>query len=91
MRLLLAPFSIALGILSGLVAKRIFSVVWGMVDEEEPPSPKDRQVPWVKLLAAGAVQGVVFRLTRIFADRGVRRGVLALTGRWPGEKRPDRA
>jgi hypothetical protein len=91
MRLLFAPLSITFGILSGLVAKRVFSVAWGMIDEEEPPSPKDREVPWAKLLAAGALQAVVFRLTRIAADRGLRRGVLALTGHWPGERRPDRA
>jgi hypothetical protein len=91
MRFVFAPFSIVLGLLSAMVAKRIFGVVWGMVDEEEPPSPKDRRVPWPKLVAAGAVQGMVFRLTRIVADRGLRRGVLALTGHWPGEQRPDRA
>jgi hypothetical protein len=91
MRILFAPISIGFGLLSAMVAKRIFSVVWGMVDEEEPPSPKDRQVPWLKLLAAGAVQGMIFRLTRILADRGVRRGVLAVTGRWPGERRPEQA
>jgi hypothetical protein len=89
MRFVFAPFTIALGFLSAMVAKRIFNVAWGMVDEEEPPSPKDREVPWFKLVAAGALQGVIFRLTRIAADRGLRRGVMAITGHWPGERKPD--
>lgn len=89
MRFVIAPFTIAFGFLSALVAKRIFSVAWGMVDEEEPPSPKDRDVPWLKLLAAGALQGVIFRLTRIVADRGLRRGIMGVTGHWPGDRKPD--
>ncbi len=91
MRVIFAPISIAVGLLSAMVGKRVFNVIWGAVDEEEPPSPKDREVPWFKLLAAGALQGVVVRLMRIFVDRGLRKAVMSVTGHWPGERRPDRA
>ena len=89
MRIVFAPFSIGLGLLAAMLGKRVFNMVWGMVDEEEAPDPKQRDVPIAKLLAAGALQGVIFRLTRIFVDRGVRRIAQGLTGRWPGEKRPE--
>ncbi len=91
MRLLFAPISIAIGLASAMVSKRVFNAIWGMLDEEEAPSPKDRDVPWAKLVAAGALQGMVFRLVRIAVDRGLRHGVMSVTGRWPGERRPDRA
>ncbi len=91
MRIIFAPISIAIGLASAMVGKRVFNLVWGLLDEEEPPSAKDRQVPWPKLIVAGALQGVVFRLMRIFADRGLRRVVMSLTGHWPGDQRPDRA
>jgi len=90
-RILFAPFSIALGLVAAMLGKRVFNVVWGAIDDEEAPDPKQRDVPLQKLIVAGAVQGVIFRLVRIFVDRGVRRGVQGLTGRWPGDKQPDPA
>jgi Protein of unknown function (DUF4235) len=91
MRIIFAPISIALSLVSAMIGKSIFSRVWGMIDEEEPPGPEDRQVDLRKLVLAGALQGVVFRLSRVAVDRGLRRAVYALTGSWPGDTKPDRA
>ncbi len=91
MRILFAPISIALGLVSAMLGKRVFNFVWALVAEEEPPSAEDRVVPWPRLVVAGAIQGMIFRLMRIFVDRGLRRMVMSLTGRWPGDQRPDRA
>ena len=83
------PISVVLGLLAGFAGKGIFARLWGLVDKEEPPAPKDRKVPWAKVLAAAAIQGAIFRLTRTVVDRGARRAWLGLTGAWPGEERPD--
>lgn len=89
MRFLFAPLSIVAGILAGLVGKRVFDFAWGLVDEEEAPTSKHRDVTWPKLLAAGALQGAVFRVVKSVADRGLRKGFYNVTGSWPGEKKPD--
>jgi hypothetical protein len=72
MKLIYKPFGIVLGILSGFVAKKLFNVVWAVFDEEEPPKPTTQRANWPKVLAAAAVQGMTFRLTRAVVDRAGR-------------------
>ena len=83
------PFGIILGILAVLVGKRIFNFVWTKVDDEDPPKPTTQETSWGKLLSAAAVQGIIFRMTRVVVDRYGAIGFNYLTGIWPGEKRPD--
>ena len=83
------PFGIILGILAGLVGKRIFNFVWTKIDDEDPPKPTTQETSWGKLLSAAAVQGVIFKMTRVVVDRYGAVGWNYLTGTWPGEKRPD--
>jgi hypothetical protein len=86
MKLLFKPFSIVLGLLSGLVASKIFNAIWGIFDEEEPPKPTTRDTSWGKVLSAAAVQGITFKVTRALVDRNLARGFAFLTGSWPGPK-----
>ncbi|MGI8438801.1 MAG: DUF4235 domain-containing protein [Thermoleophilaceae bacterium] len=88
-RLLFAPLSIVVGLLGALVGSRVFHVVWGAIDEEEPPDPAHRVVSWPKLLFASAVQGAIFRMSRTLVDHSARRAFYGLTGSWPGAERPD--
>jgi uncharacterized membrane protein YeaQ/YmgE (transglycosylase-associated protein family) len=83
------PFGIILGIVAGLIGKRIFSFVWTKVADEEPPEPTTRQTSWAQVIIVGAVQGVIFRTTRVLVDRFGAIGWTHLTGTWPGEDRPD--
>ncbi|HEU4975008.1 MAG TPA: DUF4235 domain-containing protein [Baekduia sp.] len=89
MKLVYKPFGIILGILAGLVSKKLFEVVWGIIDEEEPPKPTTQEADWPKVLAAAAVQGVTFKVTRAAVDRAGAKGFDHLFGVWPGEKRPQ--
>ena len=89
MKLLYKPFGIVLGILGGLVAKRIFDFVWTKIDDEEPPKGTTQAAPWSKILTAAAIQGMIFKTTRVVVDRYGAVGWQYLTGVWPGEKRPD--
>ena len=88
-RVLFAPVSIVAGLLAGLLGKKLFDGVWGLIDQEEPPDSKHRDITWPKLLLAGAIQGAIFRAVRAATDHAARRSFYRTTGTWPGEKRPD--
>lgn len=89
MKIAFLPFGVLSGILAGIVAKRSFDLVWGLIDEEEPPRPKYREISVRKLVAALVIEGALFRLVRGLIDHGTRRGFARLTGSWPGEERPE--
>jgi hypothetical protein len=86
---LFTPFSIVLGLVAGAFGKKIFNAVWGLIDEEEPPDSKHRDITWGRLLLAGAIQGAIFRAVKEATDHASRRAFYRTTGTWPGEKRPD--
>lgn len=85
MKFLFAPISIGAGLLAGLVAQKVFERLWAAIDDEEPPEPDNRDVPVLKLLAALAIEGAIFRLVKGLTDRGARKGFAAVTGAWPGD------
>ncbi len=89
MKLFYKLFSIPLGLIAGQVAKKVFEQVWGLIDDEEAPEPKHRDIPYVKLVLALLVQGAIFRLVRGMADHGLRHAFAKGTGSWPGEEQPD--
>ena len=89
MKFVFMPFSIAAGLVAGLLGKKIFDVVWGLIDDEEPPAAKHRDIDTVKLVMSLAVQGAIFRLVRGLVDHESRRAFARATGRWPGEVEPD--
>ena len=89
MKFLFLPVSIAVGVLGGIVSKKLFDFVWGLIDDEEAPEPKHREIDLAKLVPALAIEGALFRLVRGMADHGSRQGFFRLTGSWPGEERPD--
>jgi hypothetical protein len=89
-KLAFIPFSIAAGLVAGLLGRKLTDLAWGAVDDEEPPAPDHRDVSWPRLTAAAAIQGAAFSASRAVADHAARRGYARLTGRWPGEGEPDR-
>jgi uncharacterized protein DUF4235 len=91
MKLVFTPLSIVLGLVAGMVGKKIFERLWGLVDEEEPPRPEHREFPWPKLIAALVFEGAIFRLVKGLVDHGARHSFAKATGSWPGEESPDSA
>jgi hypothetical protein len=91
MKLIYKPFGIVIGLLSGLVASKVFSAIWGIFDQEEPPKPTTRDTSWAKVIGAAAVQGVTFKVTRAVVDRSGATGFAFLTGAWPGPDRPAKS
>lgn len=88
-KVLFIPVSIGGGLLAGIVSRKIFDQIWGLVDEEEPPDSKHRDIQWGKLLIAAAVQGAIFRAMKEATDHYSRRAFYRTTGSWPGEKEPE--
>jgi hypothetical protein len=88
-KILFLPFSIVGGLIAGFVSKKLFEQIWGVIDEEEPPEAKHREISMGKLVAALALEGAIFRLMRGVADHQARKGFSKLTGSWPGEEAPE--
>jgi Protein of unknown function (DUF4235) len=89
-KLLFIPFSVTGGLLSGFLAKKLFEQLWGLVDDEEPPKPTHREVPFAKVVAAAAIEGAVFKGTRAVIDHKARQAFAGATGTWPGEEKPEK-
>jgi hypothetical protein len=89
LKFLFLPFSLAIAFLAGLIAKKSFEQVWGLIDDQEPPDAEHRDVSYLKLAAALALEGAIFRIVRGFFDHGMRRGFARATGVWPGEEQPE--
>ena len=69
-----------------MAARKGFDRLWSLIDDEDPPGPDQRQASLPKLIAALAIEGAVFRLTKGIVERGTRGGFARLTGTWPGEE-----
>jgi len=89
MNLVFKPIGILSGVLAGLVGKKIFEAMWGVIDDQDPPEPKHRDLSLGKLVAALALEGAIFRVVGGFAEHGARHGFSRLTGEWPGEEAPE--
>jgi xanthosine utilization system XapX-like protein len=91
MKLLYKPFGLLVGILGGLVARRLFTALWGAIDDEEPPEATTERASWPRVVGAAAIQGATFSATRAVVDRAGAKGFAHLFGVWPGERKPDEA
>jgi hypothetical protein len=89
MKILFTPFSIVAGLIAGFFSKKLFDQLWGLIDDEEPPDSKHRDIEWSKLLMAAAIQGAIFRAVKEGSDHYARRAFAGATGSWPGEERPE--
>jgi Protein of unknown function (DUF4235) len=89
MTLIYKPVAIVLGLIAGFISRKIFDQVWGLIDDEEPPKPNTQLATWPKVLAAAAVEGVTFKVTRAAVERVGASGFHSLTGSWPGEREPE--
>ena len=93
MKLLYKPFGIVLGIIAGLLSRRLFTVLWGKIDpdHEEPPEAKTKDTTAAKAIGAAALQAAVSAGVRAGVDRAGARAFEHTTGVWPGEKEKDPA
>jgi hypothetical protein len=88
-KVLFVPISLLAGLLAGLLARKAFEQIWGLIDKEEPPHAEHREIALPKLIAALAIEGAVFRAVKGLTDHGARRSFARVTGAWPGEEQPE--
>jgi hypothetical protein len=70
------PFGIAFGMLGGLLAGRIFGVIWKKVsNEDETPQPLSEDYSTKEVLLAATLQGAIFGLIKTAVDRYGMKGV----------------
>jgi hypothetical protein len=91
MKLVYKPFGLLMGIVGGMLARRLFSALWGKLDDAEPPKPTTERTSWGRVVGAAALQGAVFRGTKAAVDRAGAKSFAHLVGVWPGERDPDKA
>ena len=89
MKLIFLPVSIGTGLLAGLIGKKLFGVIWGVIDDQEPPSAEHREVNVLKLIAALLIEGALFSLIKGLVDHGSRHAFARVTGAWPGDEQPE--
>jgi len=85
------PVSLGGSVLAGLIAKKLFGVIWAVIEDQEPPKPEHRDVRIAKLLLALTIEGIIFSVTRGIVNHGSRHAYARLTGSWPGDEQPDSA
>ena len=50
------PIGLVLGIVAGVLGRRLFDFAWTKIDDEDPPKGTTEQAPWGKIVAAAALQ-----------------------------------
>ena len=78
------PVGLLLGIGAGAIAGFVFKQVWKAASgDDDAPNATDEERGWAEVLAAAALQGVIFAVVKAAVDRSGAVGVRKLTGQWP--------
>ncbi|WP_279105141.1 DUF4235 domain-containing protein [Gordonia paraffinivorans] len=74
------PLSLATSVLGGVAAGAVFGQIWKRIsDDPDTPDPKDLRRSNGEVLAAAALQGLIFGLVKAAVDRAGARGFKAVT------------
>jgi hypothetical protein len=88
-KLLYKPFGLVVGILAGIISRKLFNRIWNLIDDEDPPKANTADTSWVKLISATALQAITFNVVRAAVERAGAKGFERLTGVWPGDAEDD--
>lgn len=83
------PVSLGGGLLAGLIGKKLFGLIWRVIDDQDPPKAEHREVSLPKLALALLIEGALFSLIRGLVDHGSRHAFTRAVGTWPGDEKPD--
>jgi Protein of unknown function (DUF4235) len=86
MKILYKPFAIVVGLLAGILSKKVFDRVWGAFADEDPPDPDDRDATWTQVVIGAAVSGMIIKVVQALVRRGGAKGFERATGFWPGDE-----
>ena len=86
MKFIYKPFAIVVGLIAGLIGRKVFEQVWGMIAEDDPRDADDRDGSWGEILASAAIGGAIVRVVQALVRRGGAKGFERATGFWPGDE-----
>lgn len=86
MTVLFRPMGMVLGLLAGMMARKVFEKSWSAASDQEAPSPEQENLEMSKLIPALLLEGAIFMLIRGLVDHGARVAFRKYTGAWPGEE-----
>jgi formate hydrogenlyase subunit 3/multisubunit Na+/H+ antiporter MnhD subunit len=83
-KLVYKPVAVLLGATAGAVAGFVFTRLWRVLStEDSAPEPTDEERAWGEVLAAAALQGLIYAVVRAVVERAGATGVRRLTGHRP--------
>ncbi|MCB0865166.1 MAG: DUF4235 domain-containing protein [Solirubrobacterales bacterium] len=85
MKFIYKPFAIIVGLLAGILSKKVFEKVWGAIADDDPRDPDDRDASWAEVIASAAVAGAVVKVVQALVRRGGAKSFERATGYWPGD------
>ncbi len=85
MKFIYKPFAIIIGLIAGMIGKKVFEKTWGMFAEDDPRDPDDRDAAWSEVLISAAVGGAILKVVQALVRRGGAKGFERATGKWPGD------
>ena len=86
MKFVYKPFALIVGLLAGILSKKVFEKIWGAIADEDPSDPDDRDATWTEVLISAAVSGVIIKVVQALVRRGGALGFERATGFWPGDE-----
>ena len=90
-KLIFKPVSIVAGLLSGLIGKKLFDVIWRLDGQGGASARRAAAHQRPQAGARAADRGCLFRAVKGLVDHGSREGFARVTGSWPGEQEPQSA
>lgn len=87
-KLIYRPVGLVSSIAAGAIAGQIFQQAWKHLrpgEQSDPPKPLESEYPLREVLAAAAIQGVIYAVVKALISRGGARGYQRVTGDWPGD------
>jgi uncharacterized membrane protein YeaQ/YmgE (transglycosylase-associated protein family) len=89
MKFIYKPFAIVVGLIAGMLGKKAFEQVWGLISDEDPRDPDDRDAGWGEVIASAAIGGAILKVVQALVRRGGAKGFERATGVWPGDDPAD--
>lgn len=84
--LIYKPIGIGAGIVGGMAAGALFRKVWRTLGYDgKKPSATAADFDWAEVVAAAALEAVIFAVVKTTVDRGAAVAFHKMTGVWPGK------
>jgi hypothetical protein len=85
MKVAYTPFAIIVGLLAGILSKKVFEQVWAAIADEDPADPDDRDATWTEIVMSAAISGAVIKIVQALVRRAGAKVFERATGYWPGD------